>query len=185
MAVAEAPENDRNMHYLGREYMYRQMWDKCISTLKKHINLPSSKWAPERAASMRYIGIAYLEKGDFQKARCWFYKAIAEAPSFREPYIYMARLLYSTEEWYGVIFMVESALNIKTRPLYYINEPWAWGAEPYDLASAAYFRLGKYDKSLEYCNKAIETAPSNELLQKNKIIIEGAMKEMEEFYKES
>ena len=38
LSVIEDPENDRNMHYLGREYMYYKLYDKAIETLKKHLN---------------------------------------------------------------------------------------------------------------------------------------------------
>ena len=34
MAVKENPDNDRNTHYLGREYMFRGMWQKCIEHAK-------------------------------------------------------------------------------------------------------------------------------------------------------
>ena len=37
LSVKEEPNNDRNMHYLGREYMYYGKWDKAITTLKKHL----------------------------------------------------------------------------------------------------------------------------------------------------
>lgn len=39
LSVKEDPSDDRNTHYLGREYMYYQQWDKCIKTLKKHLSL--------------------------------------------------------------------------------------------------------------------------------------------------
>ena len=37
LAVKEDPTNDRNMHYLGREYMYYNENDKAIKILKKHL----------------------------------------------------------------------------------------------------------------------------------------------------
>lgn len=59
LSVREDPDDDRNMHYLGREYMYYEMWDKAIETLKKHLTLPRAVWKDERAASMRFIGRCY------------------------------------------------------------------------------------------------------------------------------
>ena len=38
LSVKENPENDRNMHYLGREYMYYGKWNEAIDTLTKHLN---------------------------------------------------------------------------------------------------------------------------------------------------
>ena len=55
MSVEECPEDDRNTHYLGREYMYRGRWDDCIKTLKRHLSMPTALWKDERSASMRYI----------------------------------------------------------------------------------------------------------------------------------
>ncbi len=55
LAVREDPQNDRNCHYLGREYMFRGEWQKAIETLARHLTLPSAVWADERCASMRYI----------------------------------------------------------------------------------------------------------------------------------
>ena len=55
LAVREDPQNDRNCHYLGREYMFRGEWQKAIETLARHLTLPSAVWTDERCASMRYI----------------------------------------------------------------------------------------------------------------------------------
>ena len=45
LAVREDPQNDRNCHYLGREYMFRGEWQKAIETLARHLTLPSAVWA--------------------------------------------------------------------------------------------------------------------------------------------
>lgn len=63
LSVAEDPEDDRNLHYLGREYLYYGRWDDCIRTLTRHLALPSAVWRDERAASMRYIARAHAQKG--------------------------------------------------------------------------------------------------------------------------
>ena len=48
LSVKENPDNDRNMHYLGREYMYYGKWNESIDTLIKHLSLPSATWKDER-----------------------------------------------------------------------------------------------------------------------------------------
>jgi glycosyltransferase involved in cell wall biosynthesis len=63
-ACAENPENDRNAHYLGREYWYRKDFQRCITELTRHLTLKTAVWQPERAASMRYIGQAFEGLGD-------------------------------------------------------------------------------------------------------------------------
>lgn len=63
LSVEEEPEDDRNTHYLGREYMYRGRWDDCIRTLEHHLSMPTATWKDERAASMRYIALSWAPKG--------------------------------------------------------------------------------------------------------------------------
>ena len=62
------------------EYMYRGRWDDCIRTLEHHLSMPTATWKDERAASMRYIALSWLRKGDRARARDWYLRAIAEAP---------------------------------------------------------------------------------------------------------
>ena len=38
LAIKENPENDRNMHYLGREYMYYGKYEEAITTLENKMN---------------------------------------------------------------------------------------------------------------------------------------------------
>ena len=40
MSVAECPNDDRNMHYLGREYYFYRRWEDAIRTLEHHLQMP-------------------------------------------------------------------------------------------------------------------------------------------------
>lgn len=171
LAVKEKPDNDRNYHYLGREYMFNGMWDKCIDTLLHHLSMPQSVWKDERCASMRFIARSYLAKGDTQQAKSWYYKSIAEAPHLREPYVELASMLYDEGDWYGVLFFSLKALEIKTRPDTYINEASAWGSLPYDLASLGFYYTGDYKNSLKMVNEALKLSPKDERLVENKRLI--------------
>ena len=66
MSVLEDPTDDRNMHYLGREYMYYGRYEDSIATLKKHLELERATWRDERCASMRFISRCYKNLGDCQ-----------------------------------------------------------------------------------------------------------------------
>ena len=99
LSVKETPEDDRNMHYLGREYMFYGRWNDCIDTLIKHLNLPTAKWKDERCASMRFISRCYINLKRYDEARMWLNKAIKEAPHLRDPYIEMALLESTFSNW--------------------------------------------------------------------------------------
>ena len=171
VAVSEEPEDDRNMHYLGREYMYYGMWDKSIETLKKHIAMPNALWADERCASMRYIAHCYIQKGDIVEAKNWLYRAIAEAPYLREPYMDMVNLLYAVQDWDGIVYMCKCALGVTDKTESYITEASAWGAEPYDFLSLGYFYTERYGLALEAVRNAARLAPNDGRILNNLALI--------------
>ena len=174
LAVAEEPENDRNCHYLGREYMFRGEWEKAIATLRRHLALPRAVWADERCASMRFIARCYRALGRDDLAAVWFHRAIAEAPHLREPYLDFAALLYAQQDWHGLLFLVDRALAIRERPRSYICEADAWGALPYDYRSLACAHLGLADEAVAACREAVRLAPQEERLRKNLAVFERA-----------
>lgn len=173
LSVKEAPDDDRNMHYLGREYMFRGMYEKCIETLKKHLSLPSATWNDERCASMRYIAKSYISLGDNYTARKWLYRAIAEAPYLREPYIDLAHLAYDSEEYLEAYHMIEEALKIKSRAQTYINEGYCWDYSVYDIGAISAYYIGLKKKSLEYAKKALKLNPTDQRLKENVEIVEN------------
>lgn len=167
LAVREEPDNDRDRHYLGREYMFRGEWAKAIETLVQHLAMPQAVWPDERCASMRYIARCLQQLGQGDEAARWLHRAIAEAPHLREPYLEFADLLYHQENWCGVVFMVNRALAITERPRTYICEAFAWGSFPYDLLSIAYFHLNQWENASANAEKALALAPDDVRLQQN------------------
>lgn len=169
LSVKEDPTDDRNMHYLGREYMFCKRYDEAIATLKKHLALPCATWKDERCASMRFIAKCLDAQGKTSEAEQWLFNAAAEAPFLREPFIDAATHFYRLEDWHGVIFFCKKALKIEHRSLSYINEPTAWGAYPYDILSIAYFYVGDKKRALAAVDKAIEMSAEERLKNNRKL----------------
>lgn len=172
LSVAEAPDDDRNVHYLGREYFFYRRWDDCIRTLERHLAMPNATWKDERAASMRLIAKSWLHKGDPAQAERWFYRAVAEAPHLREPWLDLAMMLYEKEQWEGVIYFAGRALEIRERPRTYMTEADAWGSLPYDLRSFSLYRIGKIPEALEAAKAAYNLEPSNNRLLENVLALQ-------------
>jgi len=167
LSVEEDPADDRNVHYLGREYLYKGRWDDCIRTLQRHLAMPSATWRDERAASMRYIAQAYEAKDQPGTARDWLLRAAAEAPHLREPYMDLAMLLYRQENWDGVLYFTGCALEIVRRPRTYICEAAAWGSLPWDLRAIACWHTGRVWEAAQAAQKAARLEPGNERLRRN------------------
>ncbi|MBO5376722.1 MAG: glycosyltransferase [Bacilli bacterium] len=173
LSVKESPEDDRNMHYLGREYMYYGKWNESIDTLIKHLSLPSATWKDERCASMRFIARCYKKMNRYEEAQLWLNKAIEESPYLRDSYIEMALLQYELSNWKKTIHYCKEALKIENHAKSYINEPFSWNETPYDLLAIAYYHLKEKKQAICNIDKAIEINPTNERLINNKKIIES------------
>ena len=168
LSVVEDPEDDRNMHYLGREYMYYKKWNECIDTLIKHLNLKTAVWRDERCASMRFIARSYKELKRYDEARMWLDKAMVEAPYLRDPYVERAMLEYSLENYDDVTKYCNKALEITSHQKTYINEVFSWDNTIYDLLSIAYYYKEDFGMALENVNKAIDMEPDNVRLINNR-----------------
>jgi tetratricopeptide (TPR) repeat protein len=167
LSAEENPDNDRIVFWLGREYMYYGKYDDCIATLKKHLNLPTALWDEERCASMRFIAKSYQLKKDYRQSRIWLYKAIAECPGIREPYVQMARLGYLEGDWPLVYLMVNEGLKIINQSGSYLVELDGWGYVLYDMGAISSYRLGLYEKAYGYAQEACKMSPGDERLKSN------------------
>lgn len=172
LSVKEHPDNDRNTHYLGREYMYHKEYQKAIDMLEKHLTLKSATWKDERCASMRFIGRCYKYLGRYKEAEMWYLEAIREASYLRDPYVEIALLYYEQENYEKVFEYCMKAKKIPINQKSYINEVFTFDETVDDLLSISCFYLENYEDSLKYVNEAILINPDNERLLKNKEIIE-------------
>ena len=175
LSVKEDPHNDRNMHYLGREYMFYKKWNECISTLKKHLNMKNATWKDERCASMRFIARSYIALKKPSLARLWYKKAIKEAPYLRDPYIELGLLLYQNKNYESAIYYIERALEIKKNPKSYINEIFSYNETPYDILSVCYYNLNDYNKAYKNVLKAHKINPNDKRIENNLNIIKGTL----------
>ncbi len=163
-SVKEDPYDDRNAFYHARELYFYGRTDEAIAEFKRHLSLPKAVWKPERAASMRYIA-KMIE--NFVEKETWFKKAVEEAPDRREPYVELAKLYYENNRWFDCLDAAEKALEITEKPLEYLCEEFAWGSDPWDYAAIAAYRLGLFDKAVQYGTKAVELNPSDQRLLAN------------------
>lgn len=171
LSVKECPDDDRNVHYLGREYMYYGMWNKSIDMLIKHLSLPTALWKDERCASMRFIARCYKNLNRYEEAKMWLEKGIKEAPYLRDPYVELALLYYHLKDWDNVEKYCNLALKIKSHPKTYINEVFSFNNTIYDLLSLAYYYKKDYEKALINVDIAISMDEKDERLKNNKDLI--------------
>ncbi|MEY8356407.1 glycosyltransferase [Lachnospiraceae bacterium 54-53] len=176
LAVKETPEDERMRYYLGREYMYKGQWQKSIDTLKEYLTLPAAGWRDERCAAMRWIAKSYFKSGRRKEAYSWYYRAIAEVPEMRDPYVEFAQVCYELKDWPMVYFLTEEALKIREKSKTYVNMGYSWDYTPDDLCAISSYRLNMPERSLEHAKRALEYAPDHERLKNNLSLIAAAQK---------
>lgn len=162
MAVDENPYSDRNAFYYARELYFYGLYKEAAKEFKRHLELPTAVWKPERAASLRYLAIC-----EPISAETHLVKAVATDPSRREPKVALAQEFYKKQDWENCYKWAVSALEIETKPLDYMCEEFAWDHTPWDLAALAAYNLGKLEEALKYGTKAVEMNPTDQRLIAN------------------
>lgn len=168
LSVSEDSLDERNRHYLGREYMYYGMWEKSIKTLIEYLGMERATWKDERASSMRYIARCYDNLGRVDEARIWYSKAIDEAPYLRDGYVEAAMFEYKFNNYFEVINYLIKALMIKEHRKTYVNEEFSWNYTIDNLLGVSYYYLGLYEEALYYIDRAITQDGDNAMLIENK-----------------
>lgn len=175
LAVQEDPEDPRNMHYLGREYITAGQPDKAERVLLHHLSMPRATWMPERAASLRYLAcVAKLRKDEASRQQ-WLLRACAEAPGEREAWVELAQAYQDVENYSGALFASKQALAIKERPRTYLTQGYAWGEAPWSLGSVGALHIGAWQEALTMSKEALRLAPQEERLAKNMQLIREAL----------
>jgi glycosyltransferase involved in cell wall biosynthesis len=173
-AVREDPSNDRNLHYLGREYMFHGDYTTAIDTFQRHLECPNARWLAERAASWRFMGRCRKELGDMRGAESCYLRAADEAPEYREALVELAMLYYEQKRWVSLRWTCLRALDIRERRLDYLSEPESWGARLYDLLSIADWQLGYKLSARHNAERAHGLDPADKRIANNlKLMSEG------------
>ncbi len=162
LAVAEDPNDDRNAHYYARDLMYAGRLQDSAKEFKRHLALPTARWKPERAASMRY-----LAKCEPERRLEWLWRATEEAPGLREPWVELAEAYYARKAWAHCYAAATTALAIASKDLVYLTEAKSWGALPHDLAAIAAHHLGRHAEAERHGSDAAAHDPGNERLVAN------------------
>jgi len=160
LSVQENPDDDRNAHYYARELFFYGKFKESAKEFKRHLSLPTAKWKPERASSMRYLA-------KMENTQHWLLSAAAECPDRREPWVDLALFYYEKNNFSMSFACAEEALKIKEKPLEYLCEESAWGWLPYDLAAISAYNLGLNEKAVEYGKEALSLNEKDDRLREN------------------
>jgi tetratricopeptide (TPR) repeat protein len=173
LGVREEPDNPRRAHYLGREYYDAKRWGDAIAELQRHLSLPGAGWAPERAASARFIAHSHAALKEDDKARDWFEKAIQFDRGSRDAWMDLAQFEFDRKNWTACASAIKSLLAITERTLNYIGSEAPWGVLPYDIGAVAAYYAGRHDDARHWLTEALRRRPGDPRLVENAGFILG------------
>ena len=163
LSVKENTYNDRNVHYLAREYMFYGRYEESIKMFKKHLSLKSATWIDERCASLRYIANCYKELKNYKEQEKYLLLAILENNNLRESYYELALMYYNNNDFLKAATILEEMLKIKNRDLTYISSPDCWNEKPYDYLSICYYELNNIKKAISNAEIALKFKKDNRI----------------------
>lgn len=174
-----AKENENDYYgliYLGHEYNYTGNYEKSNKTLRKVLEnyKPNSI---EAASCYLFMGDNYTAIGEYYNAIINYEKAIEIEPTYREPYLNLAKLYIDNNKYEQAIGYIKQGLKDSYRHYTWLERSRSWLDEPYDLLSLAYYYNGNKKESLIYAVKAYSMNRSDERLKNN---VEEILKSMED-----
>lgn len=171
LSVKEDLHDERNAYYFARELFFNGRYEEAKKEFDRYLSLPTAKWNAERAAAYRY-----LAKVDPKNVESHLVAAAVEAPEYREAWVELAQHYYEKNNWKYCYQAAKKALEILDKPLAYLNESWAWGSLPYDLAALSAFHNGYHQEAVDLGKEALTFEPQNERLISNLAFYEQAVK---------
>lgn len=164
----EDPNDYYGLVYLAHEYYYQGKYEKSINTFNDIIERFSDQYTSvEKASCYLFKGDSYFALNEKEKAIYNYLKAIFIDPTYREPYLNIAKVYFEQQHFSLAEEYVKIGMSKSYRHYTWLERDNSWSWEPYDLLSLACFYGGKKRDSLAYALKAYRFDPENERLQKN------------------
>lgn len=179
LRAQENPEDYYGLIYLAHEYYYRGMYEKSINLLKRIISDYKDNYNTlELASCYLFMGDSYRSLADIsednskknayrQNAINSYQIAIDIDPTYREPYLDLAKVLLDKEDYSLAEYYVKRGLKRSFRHFTWLERDTSWSYEPYDLLCIAAFYGGNKIEAVSYAVKALSFDKENERLISN------------------
>lgn len=184
LRAEEDPEDYYGLIYLAHEYYYRNKYENSIKTLEKILSKFKDRLdSLEVASCYLFMGDSYktlyeLNKQDLslaKNAEDAYKNAISTDKTYIEPYLDLAKLYTTLEEYRLAVLYVKDGIKNSFRHYTWLERDISWTYEPWDLLCIASFYAGDKKDSITYAAKALSYEPTNERLLSNlKLCIENS-----------
>jgi len=156
------PENDRNLHYFGRELLYQGRFSSSIPVLEKHLTL--SKWDLERQQSCIFIGDAFLAlKKETEALEC--YQKAMHLGLRRSPWLRLAKYWFGKNNLVLTAAYAKGALQIPYLE-FYMNEMEDYTCLPHHYLYWALWYLNRKSEAKKHWKICLKYKPTEPIYVK-------------------
>lgn len=179
LRAKENPEDHYGLIYLAHEYYYRGKYLRSIETLNDILENHSDRYnSLEKASCYLFMGDSYtalakgeedkkLQRDNYNHAIESYNRAIAIEPTYREPYLNLAKVYLAIKDYKFAEFILKRGVDKSFRHFTWLERDTSWTFEPWDLLCLATYYGGHKKASITYAAKALSFEPNNKRLQDN------------------
>ena len=176
LRAEENPDDYYGLIYLAHEYFYRSKYEKSIETLNKVLTkFIHECTSVEEASCYLFMGDSYAELKKYKESKDSYLKAISIDPSYREPYLNMAKVLETEGSFELAKAYILEGMKKSYRHYTWLERDASWSYEPYDLLSLACYYSGDKKNALFYAMIASDMDRSDSRLANNVKLIKESI----------
>lgn len=168
-AVDEEPDSKRMRFYYARELFYHGRWADSEAQFKSYVYDDGGRGADgmEAAYALRMCGFCATNTGRLDQAVTYLRWAVDRTPTRRDNYLSLAEAYIAVGKTARAHFALRHALDIKAQDPHFTDDPRAYQAYIYDLASWTADQEGLGLQAIAYIREAITRDPENRRLRED------------------
>ena len=155
--VHRDPKDDRNRHYMSREFFYRGRYRSAIKNFEVHVRM--NGWPAERAQSYIFMGDSYGSLGDPERQDESYLKAYLAEPNRRIALMRLAEKAHGENSPVKCRTFVEAMLHIPFTG-FYSDDRSIYEWRPHHLGAWAAYHLGDMVGARSHWERAIAFSPN-------------------------
>jgi LPS sulfotransferase NodH len=165
-AVAEDPDDARDLFMLGRQYEFMKRWNEAEVILRRYLKIAGERWPQQRAAAWRRLAGCHEGRNNSQAAIACLQEGLRIVPEMRDLWLDLADLHAKHQDWQASFDASRRGLALPIFPGGIANDPVHAGGRPFHKASLSALQLGLTKEAVALAAQASAREPGNQLYQK-------------------
>jgi tetratricopeptide (TPR) repeat protein len=172
-AVAESPNDPRDLFLLARDYVALGRWAEAEGLLRRYLALAGERWPEQRATGWRRLAKCRAGLSDATGAIACLTEGLRITPHLRDLWLDLAAVQANQKAWAASYAASLHGLAIPIRPGGIPNDYVHAGGRPYYIASVAARHLGRLAEVQSFAQQAHQREPQHALYKEHMLSVKG------------